>query len=68
MLRLLSTVIAIGFLCARGGGYNWGVTTINPPGGDTRVVLDGAALYVIAHTDLLGGFWSNPGAMQSLAQ
>ena len=36
--------------------------------GDTRVVLDGAALYVIAHTDLLGGLWSNPEAMQLIGE
>ncbi len=34
--------------------------------GETRVVLDGGALYVIAHTDLLGGFWSNPEAMRPI--
>jgi hypothetical protein len=36
--------------------------------GQTRVVLDDAALYVIAHTDLLGGFWSNPEAMQPIGE
>ena len=36
--------------------------------GETRVVLDDAALYVIAHTDLLGGFWSNPEAMQPISE
>ena len=34
--------------------------------GDTRVILDNEALYVISHTDLLGGFWSNPEAVSSL--
>ena len=36
--------------------------------GETRVVLDEAALYVIAHTDLLGGLWSNPEAMQPISE
>ena len=36
--------------------------------GETRVVLDDAALYVIAHTDLLGGLWSNPEAMQPIGE
>ena len=34
--------------------------------GDTRVILDSEALYVISQTDLLGGFWSNPEAVISL--
>ena len=34
--------------------------------GDTRVILDSEALYVISQTDLLGGFWSNPEAVSSL--
>ena len=34
--------------------------------GDTRVVLDSDALYVISRLDLLGGFWSNPEAVSSL--
>ena len=34
--------------------------------GDTRVVLDSEALYVVSRTDLLGGFWSNPEAVSSL--
>ncbi|MAS22155.1 MAG: hypothetical protein CMN49_04380 [SAR116 cluster bacterium] len=34
--------------------------------GDTRVVLDSDALYVISRTDLLGGFWSNPEAVSSI--
>ena len=36
--------------------------------GDTRVVLDSEALYVISRTDLLGGFWSNPEAVSSMRQ
>ena len=36
--------------------------------GDTRVVLDSEALYVISRTDLLGGFWSNPEAVTSMRQ
>ena len=36
--------------------------------GDTRVVLDGAALYVIAYTDMLAGFWSNPEALQAFTE
>jgi hypothetical protein len=38
----------------------------NSVDGDTRVILDNEALYVISHTDLLGGFWSNPEAVSSL--
>lgn len=34
--------------------------------GDIRVILDNEALYVISHTDLLGGFWSNPEAVSTL--
>ena len=34
--------------------------------GDTRVVLDSEALYVISRTDLLSGFWSNPEAVSSM--
>ncbi len=34
--------------------------------GDTRVILDSEALYVISQTDLLGGFWSNPEAVSPL--
>ncbi len=34
--------------------------------GDTRVILDSEAFYVISQTDLLGGFWSNPEAVSSL--
>jgi len=34
--------------------------------GDTRVILDSEALYVISRTDLLGGFWSNPEAASSV--
>ena len=34
--------------------------------GDTRVILDSEALYVISQADLLGGFWSNPEAVSSL--
>ena len=36
--------------------------------GDTRVVLDGAALYVIAYTEMLAGFWSNPEALQAFTE
>jgi hypothetical protein len=45
-----------------------GEVTLTPGsvGGDTRVVLDSEALYVISHTDLLGGFWSNPEAVSSM--
>ena len=35
--------------------------------GDTRVILDSEALYVISQTDLLSGFWSNPEAVSSLS-
>ncbi len=34
--------------------------------GDTRVILDNDALYVISQTDLLGGLWSNPEAVVPL--
>ena len=34
--------------------------------GDTRVILDSEALYVISQADLLGGFWSNPEAVGAL--
>ena len=34
--------------------------------GDTRVILDSEALYVISQADLLGGFWSNPEAVSPL--
>lgn len=45
-----------------------GEVTLTPGSvdGDTRVVLDSGALYVISRTDLLGGFWSNPEAVRSL--
>ena len=45
-----------------------GEVTLSPGSvdGDTRVVLDSEALYVISRTDLLGGFWSNPEAVSSL--
>ena len=45
-----------------------GAVTLEPNSvdGDTRVILDNEALYVISHTDLLGGFWSNPEAVSSL--
>jgi hypothetical protein len=45
-----------------------GEVTLEPNSvdGDTRVILDNEALYVISHTDLLGGFWSNPAAVSSL--
>ena len=45
-----------------------GEVTLEPNSvdGDTRVILDNEALYVISHTDLLGGFWSNPEAVSSL--
>ncbi|MBL6823297.1 MAG: beta-propeller domain-containing protein [Luminiphilus sp.] len=43
-----------------------GEVTLTPGAvdGDTRVVLDEDALYVISRTDLLSGFWSNPEAVQ----
>ena len=34
--------------------------------GDTRVVLDSDALYVISRVDFLSGFWSNPEAAVSV--
>ena len=45
-----------------------GEVTLEPNSvdGDTRVILDNEALYVISHTGLLGGFWSNPEAVSSL--
>ena len=45
-----------------------GEVTLEPNSvdGDTRVILDNEALYVISHTDLLGGFWSNPEAVSTL--
>lgn len=45
-----------------------GEVTLKPDSvtGETRVIIDAAALYVIAHTDLLGGFWSNPEAMRAV--
>ena len=45
-----------------------GEVTLTPGSvdGDTRVVLDSEALYVISRADLLGGFWSNPEAVRSL--
>ena len=45
-----------------------GEVTLTPGSvdGDTRVVLDSEALYVISRTDLLGGFWSNPEAVSSM--
>ena len=45
-----------------------GEVTLTPGSvdGDTRVVLDSEALYVISRTDLVGGFWSNPEAVSSL--
>ena len=45
-----------------------GEVTLEPNSvdGDTRVILDNEALYVISHADLLGGFWSNPEAVSSL--
>ena len=45
-----------------------GEVTLTPGSvdGDTRVVLDSDALYVISRTDLLGGFWSNPEAVSSI--
>ena len=47
-----------------------GQVTLTPGSvdGDTRVVLDSEALYVISRTDLLGGFWSNPEAVTSMRQ
>jgi hypothetical protein len=45
-----------------------GEVTLTPGSvdGDTRVVLDSDALYVISRTDLLGGYWSNPEAVSSI--
>ena len=45
-----------------------GEVTLTPRSvdGDTRVVLDSDALYVISRTDLLGGYWSNPEAVSSI--
>ena len=34
--------------------------------GDTRVILDSEALYVISQTDLSGGLWSNPEVVSPL--
>lgn len=34
---------------------------------DTRVVIDSEALYVVAQSELMSGFWSNPEALQRLA-
>jgi uncharacterized secreted protein with C-terminal beta-propeller domain len=35
--------------------------------GDTRVVIDTDALFVIAYSDLLSGFWTNPDAVAPIA-
>lgn len=35
---------------------------------DTRVIIDRDALYVIAHSDLLSGFWDNPAAVTPFTQ
>jgi hypothetical protein len=45
-----------------------GEVTLEPNSvdGDTRVILDNEALYVISHTNLFGGFWSNPEAVRSI--
>ena len=45
-----------------------GEVTLTPGSvdGDTRVVLDSEALYVISLMDLLGGLWSNPEAVSSI--
>lgn len=42
-----------------------GEVELNPGAvsGDTRVIIDTDALYVIAHSDLLSGFWTNPEAV-----
>ena len=47
-----------------------GEVTLQPGNvsGETRVILDGAALYVIAYTDMLAGFWSNPEALQAFTE
>lgn len=47
-----------------------GEVTLTPGSvdGDTRVVLDSEALYVISRTDLLGGFWSNPEVASSVRE
>ena len=34
---------------------------------DTRVIIDSEALYVVAQSELMSGFWSNPEALQRLA-
>jgi hypothetical protein len=33
---------------------------------DTRVIIDAEALYVVAQSELMSGFWSNPEALQRL--
>ena len=45
-----------------------GEVTLTPGSvdGDTRVLLDSEALYVISRMDLLGGLWSNPEAVSSI--
>ena len=43
------------------------VTLPGTVSGETRVVLDDAALYVIA-PPILGGLWSNPEAMQPIGE
>jgi len=51
-----SRIAAVGEVALRPGSV----------GENTRVVIDSDALYVIAHTDLLSGFWSNPEALQTV--
>ena len=51
-----SRIAAVGEVALRPGSV----------GENTRVIIDTDALYVIAHTDLLSGFWSNPEALQTV--
>jgi len=51
-----SRIAAVGEVALRPGSV----------GENTRVIIDSDALYVIAHTDLLSGFWSNPEALQTV--
>lgn len=51
-----SRIAAVGEVALRPGSV----------GENTRVIIDADALYVIAHTDLLSGFWSNPEALEAV--
>jgi hypothetical protein len=51
-----SRIAAVGEVALRPGSV----------GENTRAIIDLDALYVIANTDLLSGFWSNPEAMQAV--